>query len=84
VLEQDDVFMRWFTPAQPEGRSFDPRFTRAPFPEGDISFLHAIAPIGTKFLPAASHGPAGQLNLTARGGRTYEGTVHFRFGAPAR
>jgi hypothetical protein len=56
-----DVFMRLFTPAEPEGAYNDN--TDGAFPEGDISFMHAISPIGTKFKEAAQLGPQGGQNI---------------------
>jgi hypothetical protein len=44
--------------------------------EGDLSFLHAIAPIGNKFHKASDVGPSGQLT-TAHG--TYKGQLKFQF-----
>lgn len=81
VIASDDLFLRVFTPKEPEGDFFDPRTTHVDFPAGDLSFLHGIAPIGTKFHRAQEHGPAGQPNLMPRHGRTYEGTVFFYFGS---
>jgi hypothetical protein len=80
VVASDDVFLRLFTPREAEGAAFDPRTTRVEFPVGDISFLHGIAPIGTKFHPATAHGPAGQPNIVPRRGRLYETTLYFYFG----
>ena len=72
----DDLFLRLFTPAD----GVDPKFTHVDFPPGDISILHGIAPIGTKFHTAAEHGPAGGPNFGLRHGLTTSGTVYFRFG----
>ncbi len=80
VAATDDLFLRWFTPATPEEKGAEPRHTRVAFPPGDISLLHGIAAVGTKFHPAAAHGPAGQANLVPRLGHTYRGTVYFKFG----
>lgn len=80
VVDADDVFLRVFTPRYPDGRGVDPFYTRVPFPPGDISFLHGIAPIGTKFHPPEAHGPAGAPNMVPRQGRTYAATVYFHFG----
>ncbi len=56
ALTTPDVSLRLFTP--PSGKQ--PIETRVDWPEGDISFLHAIAPIGTKFHPPERLGPTGQ------------------------
>ncbi len=76
-----DLSLRLFTPKDPAGASFDPKFTRVKFPAGDISLLHGIAPTGTKFHPAGDHGPAGQPNLVPRLGKWYEATAYFYFGS---
>ena len=70
-----DVFLRMYTPRS----GYDPRNTAPPFPEGDISFMHSIPPMGTKFLRADQLGPEGQPN-EADG--TCSGTLYFRFGKP--
>lgn len=44
--------------------------------DGDLSFLHAISPIGTKTKKPVDMGPSGQLT-TANG--TYKGDLVFRF-----
>jgi hypothetical protein len=38
-----------------------------PFPEGNLGFLDAIAPIGSKFKSADTMGPQSQKNLPAPG-----------------
>jgi hypothetical protein len=48
-----------------------------PFPAGDISFLDAIAPTGTRFDPPGNPGPRSQPNAASGG---YERTLYFRFG----
>ncbi|WP_347156544.1 glycoside hydrolase family 2 TIM barrel-domain containing protein [Pontibacter chitinilyticus] len=80
VFASDAMFLRLFTPREPEGESFDPKTTHVNSPAGDISFLQGIAPIGTKFHTAAEHGPAGQPNLVPRLGMWYEEAVYFYFG----
>jgi hypothetical protein len=60
----------------------DPRHTAMVFPEGDVSFLHAIPAVGTKFIRAENHGLQGK-RFQASG--EYEGTLYFLFGqAPER
>jgi hypothetical protein len=76
VAETPGLFLRMLTPGSPK----DPRFTAVAFPEGDISFLHAIPPIGTKFHAAAAYGPESQMNLVNGRTGTYTGTLHFAFG----
>lgn len=54
----EDVFLRLYTPVQAE----DPRLS-PPFPAGDISFMQAIPPIGTKTNDPWNMGPAGKKNM---------------------
>jgi hypothetical protein len=81
VFATEDLFLRVLTPKEPEGEFFNPMTTHVDFPAGDLSFLHGIAPIGTKFHKASELGPAGQPNLVPRLGQTFEGTVYFYFGS---
>jgi len=77
LLGQDDLYVQVLTPKYPavkEAKNVSPAF-----PAGDISFLHAIPPIGSKFMGADKQGPAGQKAL-AKG--TYNGSVSFFFGTP--
>ncbi len=76
VTDTDDLFLRLFTPRFPD----DARHARVEFPEGDLSFLHAIPPIGTKFHPARAHGPDGQPSIAFRRDGTYRGTLYFYAG----
>lgn len=54
------TFLQVFRPQAPRGASNNN--TNPAFPEGDIGFLSAIAPIGTKFQNAAQMGPESQNN----------------------
>jgi hypothetical protein len=58
VTASEDIFLRLFTPAY----SKDAFNTAPPFPGGDISFMHGIAPIGTKSQLPENMGPMGQKN----------------------
>jgi len=49
-----------------------------PFPSGNISFLHGISAIGTKFTKADAEGPQSQKNIYK--GETLSGTLYFKFG----
>ena len=80
VTATNDLFLRVLTPREPTAAGSEPRSAHVVFPPGDLSFLHGIIPIGTKFDGATSHGPSGQPNLVPRNGRTYEATIWFRFG----
>jgi hypothetical protein len=74
VCPDEDVFLRLFTPEKPKGASNDN--TSPEFPVGNISFLHAINPIGTKFSKPETMGPMSMPNLSL-----YEKsiTLYFNF-----
>jgi hypothetical protein len=71
----ENIFLRLFTPLKPKGARNE--FTSPAFPPGDISFLHGINAIGTKFDAADNHGPEGQKNKT--GWEWVAGTLYFDF-----
>lgn len=77
VCPDEDMFFRLFTPETPE----DPYNTAPPFPEGDISFMHGIAPIGTKPLQTYRMGPMSQKNIyyTFGGTRCLKMSLYFDF-----
>lgn len=75
VVGQDDLFLQVLTPKFPHNA--EARNTSPAFPTTDVSFLHAIPPIGSKFSSAARSGPAGQTPVAAG---SYHGTVSFYFG----
>ncbi|MDP4208610.1 MAG: glycoside hydrolase family 2 TIM barrel-domain containing protein [Bacteroidota bacterium] len=77
VTENEDVFMRLFTPQSPKET-----FNVAPaFPSGDISFMHGITPIGTKGQKPVNLGPSGNKNMYYDYGRAQpkEMTLYFDF-----
>jgi hypothetical protein len=51
--------------------------TMVDFPAGNVSILHAIPAMGSKFNPAEVSGPSGQ---PARASGVYGGSVRFRLG----
>lgn len=59
----ENLYMRLYTPGDPVA---EPGFTKVQFPDGDISFLHAINAIGTKFKSPEQLGPQSQLNMYSR------------------
>ena len=65
--ETKGVFLRLYTPERPIG-AYN-HHTDGIFPGGDISFLHAISPIGTKFKSADRLGPQSQQNIVEHHGR---------------
>lgn len=80
INHADDIVLRVFTPTEAKGEDADPKSTHVSFPAGDISFLNAMAPIGTKFDEASNHGPSGQKNRIPRLGRWFENTVDIIVG----
>jgi len=82
VTDTEDLYLRVLTPRY----GVEPQFTAVSFPEGDLSFLHGIAPIGTKFARAETHGPESQLNDAVGDDPTqhmggYAATLFFYFGS---
>jgi hypothetical protein len=72
VMSSPDIYLGLYTPLQP-GR---PRTANASYPDGDLSFLHGIAAIGTKFHAASQLGPQSETHQ-AEG--TYRGKVYLNF-----
>lgn len=81
VSETKDLFLHLYTPGKAkysvEGVSGD---VNPSFPEGDISFLHGITPIGTKFSRPENEGPQGQKNIYDEKTGPLRGTLYFGFG----
>jgi hypothetical protein len=71
--ERTNIFLEMLHPARPKGQTNE--HTSPPFPEGNIGFMHAISPIGTKFQAAALLGPQSQqsiqMNYTPVNGALY-------------
>jgi hypothetical protein len=59
VCADEDVYLRLFTPENP----FKTYNVAPPFPEGNISFMHAIPAIGTKSQKPENMGPSGGRNM---------------------
>ncbi len=79
VSATDNIFMRLFTPKPSGHENTDPTF-----PEGDISFMDAISPIGTKFKKPEQLGPQSQQNEFHHRNdnqRIWGATLYFDFGA---
>jgi hypothetical protein len=74
-----DLFLRVFTPQPPAGAYND--HTSPSFPAGDISILHGIDAIGTKFKPPELLGPASMKNrYEGHGKNTLSACLFFYFG----
>lgn len=80
INHADDIALRVFTPKQASGEGFEPKGTQMDFPPGDISFLNAILPIGTKFNPPGELGPSGQQARTPNLGIWLENTIDIVIG----
>jgi hypothetical protein len=75
LTENDNLFLRLFTPAKPKGAKNNNAYPE--FPDGDISVLHAINSIGTKFDGPENHGPSGEKNKI--GWDVLNTTLYFDF-----
>lgn len=73
LTETDDLFLRMLTPES----GSNARGAQAKFPGGDISFLHGISAIGTKFRGPENMGPQ---SLPHHASGTYTGVLYFHFG----
>ncbi|HYC86597.1 MAG TPA: glycoside hydrolase family 2 TIM barrel-domain containing protein [Chryseosolibacter sp.] len=71
-----NLYLRLYSPEKPKGARND--FTAPSFPAGNISFLHGINAIGTKFDAASEHGPEGGKNKY--GWEVIRGTLYLDFG----
>ena len=79
VSATKDLFLHLYTPGEARySKTGVSGELNPPFPDGNISFLHAISPIGTKFTKADAEGPQSQKNVF--NGETLRGTLYFRFG----
>lgn len=79
VSATENLFLHLFTPQDPIHKTGS---VTPPFPDGDISILHAIPAIGTKFSTPESSGPQGARNefYTNPNTESLKGRVFFRFG----
>lgn len=80
INHSDDIALRVFTPREASGEGFEPKGTHMDFPPGDISFLNAILPIGTKFHPPHELGPSAQRGRTPNLGIWLENTIDIVVG----
>lgn len=77
VNATDNIFLHLFTPSKATNLEGVNGSVSPPFPGGNISLLHGIPPIGTKFSSPVQEGPQGRMNEFSG---TMKGTVFFRFG----
>jgi hypothetical protein len=80
MTDTRDLYFKLFTPEAPKGAYNEN--TNPPFPGGDLSFLHAISPIGTKFREAHRTGPMGRKNMygTWSDDKPHKAVLYFYFG----
>ncbi len=78
VSATEDLFLHLFTPATATNLKGVRGGVNPPFPSGNISLLHGISGVGTKFSRADEEGPQGKKNNY--NGEPMKGTVYFRFG----
>ena len=77
-IHSNDIFLRMLTPAEPQA----PANTKIEYPQGDISFLHGISAVGTKFTEASLSGPQSnpyQFNPDRIHGRKLNMKITFDF-----
>lgn len=74
--DQPNIYLQMLKPEKPKAAGNNN--TSPPFPEGNIGFMHAIAPIGTKFNNAAVMGPQSQKNVR-QGSVPLTGALYFDF-----
>jgi hypothetical protein len=75
MTDDEDMFLRVYSQKDGEGA----KKAYMTWPEGDISFMHVIPAIGTKFHYAKDLGPEG-VPVKTEG--AYSGTLYFYFGLP--
>ncbi|MYN18880.1 glycoside hydrolase family 2 [Rugamonas sp. FT107W] len=80
INHADDIALRLFTPREASGEGAEPKATHVDFPPGDISFLNAILPIGTKFHAPDEMGPSGRRAHTPNLGIWLENTIDIVVG----
>ena len=73
--DKPGVFLQMLKPT-PQKTVFNP-FVNPEFPEGNLGFLNAIPPIGTKFKAADTMGPQSQINQPSAG--PVSGELWFEF-----
>lgn len=72
----DNLFFQMLQPEKPKGAGND--FTTPPFPSGNLGFMRAISPIGTKFQAPEKMGPQSQKNMQLNN-TPYAGVIWFEF-----
>lgn len=78
---KEDVILHLFTPAIQSLYAADRNYTVPAYPKGNISFMSAIPPVGTKFGKAENYGPQSQLHRFSGNGaeNNISGQLFFDF-----
>lgn len=74
--DQQNIYLQMLKPEKPKAAGNNN--TSPAFPEGNIGFMHAISPIGTKFNNPAVMGPQSQKNVR-QGNVPLTGSLYFDF-----
>jgi hypothetical protein len=80
ISATEGLFLHLFTPQTATNLKGVRGGVNPPFPAGNISVLHGISAIGTKFSRADEEGPQGQKNAYKFDSRPLSGTLYFKFG----
>jgi len=80
VSATSDLFLHLFTPEPAKYSKGVSGTMNPPFPYGNISFLHRISGIGTKFSSAEDEGSQGGKNNFDVNSEPLKGTLYFKFG----
>ncbi len=76
----EDMSLHLFTPEPQQNYDIDRNYTYPVYPKGNVSFMAAIPPVGTKFEQAENYGPQSQVHRNRQyGGRQHTYKVYFRF-----
>ncbi len=78
ISATEGLFLHLFTPQTATNLRGVGGGVNPPFPAGDISILHGISAVGTKFSRADEEGPQGQKNVFKN--EPLSGTLYFKFG----
>jgi hypothetical protein len=80
ISATEGLFLHLFTPQTATNLRGVRGGVNPPFPSGDISILHGISAVGTKFSRADEEGPQGQKNVYQFDSKPLSGTLYFKFG----
>ncbi|MDR2499426.1 MAG: glycoside hydrolase family 2 [Tannerellaceae bacterium] len=75
VAASEDLFLHLLTPDKP--RLSSNTNTLGIFPDGNLSILNGISPVGTKFMKSVEHGPQGLPNVVIN--RHHVNPIHGKF-----